>query len=326
MFNVFYRIAQAVGFSHFRLTSLQVLPLHVWFFLCLCIQVYIISRHFCRGPRRKQFSLFLSLTVPCMLTFIMALLQAHFIYPAYTRQNETGKTLTALFTPFMAVVLKVVSRFCVQRLWRISHPGTSFVLLVPLYCGSAVMLRLLQVDLESLEAVALIGVIHGTAEVIERSTMVVIDHICHQIWKRRKARCGDFRSPRRERLAADIAILSMLLEASAIISVSGFLHVYHHFYMSNNSALQLFQSFAITTSVPLGIEWFFTAVSLAIETRYQNMPVMAVWRRRWKKHIVVAIINTVVISAWLSSGLTVVAIKGRFSGASKDFCQMPFQS
>lgn len=227
MFDAIYRLAiQALGFSHFKLTPFQVLPGRVLFFLCLCLQICIITRHFCRGQRREQFSLFISITFPCVFTFIAANLLSHLVYPTYNRQNKTGKTIIAIFTPFITVVLKVVSRFCVQRLWRISHPGTSFVLLVPLYCGSAVMLRLLQVDLDSLEAVALIGVIPGIAEVTERSTVVLIDHIYHQVLKRRIVRCGDFRTPRRERLTADIAIMSMLFEASAIISVNGFLHLY----------------------------------------------------------------------------------------------------
>ena len=53
----------------------------------------------------------------------------------------------------------------------------------------------------------------------------------------------------------------------------------------DNSPLQLLQSFSNTTSVPLVIEWFFTSVSIAIETRYQNMPIMAVWRKQWGRHI-----------------------------------------
>ena len=322
--DVFYRIAiQAFGFSHFKLTKIQVLPGNVLFFLCLCIAFRIITRHFCAGPRKRQFSLFLSLIVPCVLMLVTGTLLGYFLYPAYNRQNETGKTLIAIFTPLITVVLKGVSRFCVQRLWRLSHPGASYILLVPLYCGSAIMLRLLQVDLESVEAVALIGVIHGIAEVIERSTMVLIDHICHQLWERKIVRCGEFRTPRRERLAADIAIMSMLFESSAIISVNGFLHLYRYFYTSDNSVVQLLQSFATTTSVPLAIEWFFSSMSLAIETRYQNMPVMAVWRRRWKNHIAVAMLNAVMIAGWLSSRLILKVVEDRFV-SSNDFCQMPF--
>jgi len=328
IFDVCYRLLQALVFSHFNLTKLQVLPGNVLFFLCLCVQVCIITKHFCRGPRKKQLSLFLSLTIPFFLTYVTGILEAYFIYPAYNRQdNIVSKVLIAIFAPLITVFLKGVSRFCVQPLWRISHPGHSFVPLGPLYHGSAVMLRFLQVDVEDVGAIAVIGGIHGIAEVIERSAMVFIDHIYHQIWQRRLVRCGNFRTPRRERLAADIVIMSILYESSGVISVNGFLHLYRYFYSSDNTALQLLQSFALTTSVALAIEWFFTSLSLAIETRYQNMPVMAVWRRRWKKHIVVAIVKAVVMASWLSSSLILPAVVNneRSVGKPKDFCQMPFE-
>ena len=185
------------------------------------------------------------------------------------------------------------------------------------------MVRLLQVDLQSLGSVAFIGVIHGIAEVIERSTMVIIDHYSNQILEKRKIPLGGFRTPRRERLAADICIMGMLYESSAIISVNGLLYLYQYFYTTDNSPLLLFQLFVLNTSVPLSSEWFFTSVSIAIETRYQNMPIMAVWRRRWKRHVLVAVINIVMISIWASTSL-LIAIRGRFVNETKDHCKMPF--
>ena len=328
MGDVCSRLVQALAFSHFKLTQLQVVPGNVLFFLCLCTQVCIITRHFCRGPRKRQLSLFLSLTIPYFLTYVTGILEIYFVYPAYNKQdNIVGKALIAIFSPLIAVFLKGVSRFCVQRLWRISHPGNSFVLLAPLYCGSALVLRFLQVEVQNIEAIAVIGLIHGIAEVIDRSAMICIDHIYHQIWHRRVIRCGHFRTPHRERLAADIVIMSILYESSGIISVSGFLSLYQ-FYILGNSVRKLLQTFALSTSVAMAIEWFFTSISIAIETRYQNMPVMAVWRRRWKTHIVVAIINAVVMTSWLSSGLVVPAVvPSELSvNETKGFCQMPFES
>ena len=76
---------------------------------------------------------------------------------------------------------------------------------MPLYYGSAVMLRVLQVDLNTLKSVALIGIIHGIAEVIERSIVVLIDYINYQICERRCISWGSFRTARRDRLATDIA-------------------------------------------------------------------------------------------------------------------------
>ena len=147
------------------------------------------------------------------------------------------------------------------------------------------MFRALQADLDSLLSMAVLGLIHGATEVIERSTMVLIDHICHVICKRTSAPWGSFGTPRRERLMADIAIMSMLFESSAIVSVNGLFYLYQYIYLRDDSLLKLLQSFAITTSIQLVIEWFFTSVSLAIETRYQNIAIMAVWQRRWKRHI-----------------------------------------
>ena len=72
---------------------------------------------------------------------------------------------------------------------------------------------------------AVLGVIHGATEVIERSTMVLIDHICYVICKRASAPCGSFRTPRSERLMADIAIISMLFESTAIVCVNGVLYL-----------------------------------------------------------------------------------------------------
>ncbi|XP_020622040.1 uncharacterized protein LOC110059653 [Orbicella faveolata] len=319
-----YRIAtQALGISHSKLSATQTLPLNVLFLSCVCLQAYNFSKHFVNGPSRKLFKLFVLFAIPCMLTFVLSLFVPFGIYPFYNKQDKTGRLLIALFSPLIVVLLKGISRTCVQRLWKISHPGTSFVLLSPLYCGSAVLLRLLQVDLSRLESVALIGVIHGIAEVVERSTIALIDHIYNQVWERRLVAWGGFRTPRRERLAADIAIMSVVYEASAVISANGFLYLYQYYYTENNSPLELLLSFAATTLVPLAIEWFFTSLSFAIETRYLNIPVIAVWRKRWRRHILVAIVNSVAITLWASTSL-VIAVEGRFIDVAKFHCQMPF--
>ena len=46
------------------------------------------------------------------------------------------------------------------------------------------MFRVLQLDLDRLQSIAILGIIHGAAEVVERSTIVVIDHICHLVSKK----------------------------------------------------------------------------------------------------------------------------------------------
>ena len=325
--DTIYRVVlQALGISHSKLSTLQKLPLNALFFMSVCGQAYLLTNHF-RLLRtwRQKIALGLQMTAPFCSIIILAVAVVSIIYPVYNKESKKSKLrlVIALFAPLIGVLFKVISRISVQRLGKITHPGYSCVLLAPLYCVSAIMFRVLQADLDSLQSMAVLGLIHGATEVIERSTTVVIDHFCHLICKRTSAPWGSFRTPRRERLMADIAIMSMLYESTAIVSVNGLLYLYQYIYLKDDFLLELVQSFAITTSVQLVIEWFFTSVSLAIGTRYQNIAVMAVWQRRWKRHISMAVLATMSSALWVSSNLLDMAHE-RFDVPSNQSCKMPF--
>ncbi|XP_078349982.1 uncharacterized protein LOC144634823 [Oculina patagonica] len=323
---VYRGVLQAVGKPLFMLPALQkslfYVPLYSLFFTYVCLQCYFATKHLF-SPSTKLATMICKMATPSFCSIITVFPIKFFIYTAYIKQDKEGKLLIALFSPLMGVAVKVISRICVQRLWNITHPGHSFVLLAPLYFSLAVMFRVLQADLNSLKSIAVLGIVHGFAEVIERSTLVVVDHICHQICRRASTAWGSFRSPRRERLTADIAIMSMLYESTAVVSVNGLLYLYQLIFLENESLLKLLQTFAINTSVPLVIEWFFTSVSLAIETRYQNMAVMAVWQKQWKRHILVAIV-TVLPMAILTSVALLAIVHARFNKPPSRPCKMPF--
>ena len=321
--DTIYRVAlQATGISHSHISYPLRIPLKALFLSNQCLQVYILTKYFCSSSQKKM-PLFFKMVVPSSLGFLASVLGFYLIiYPAYNKENSIGKLLIATFSPLLGAVVKVASRICVQNVC-ITHPGYSYALLSPVYCGAAVLFRVLQADLGSLQAIASLGIIHGAAEVIERSTMVLIDHICHMLWKRRYAPWGSFRTPRRERLMADIAIISMLYESAAIVSVNGFLYLHQFIYIRKETFSNLFQSFAIHTSVSLAIEWVFNSVSLAIETRYQNLAVMAVVRRKWKRHLLVAIVNAVQIAFWTSGNLLDI-LHGRLNEILNRPCKMPF--
>ena len=43
------------------------------------------------------------------------------------------------------------------------------------------MFRVLHADLDSLQSMAILGIINSVAEVLQRSMMVIIDHFCHVV-------------------------------------------------------------------------------------------------------------------------------------------------
>ncbi|XP_029204150.2 uncharacterized protein LOC114968197 [Acropora millepora] len=318
-----YRLSlQIFQISHSKLSKIQTLPLNAFFLISASWQLYLVVSHFRALSKGRWVYLFFKMIMPSFFAFVLGILITTFIYPWYNNVNDKGKYLITLFSPLTGVIFKVISRICVQRLWNITHPGYSYVLLVPSYFGFAINFRVLQADLDSLKSIATIGIIHGSSEVIERSAIVLIDHICHRIWKRSSVPWGHFRTPRRERLMADIVIISMLYEAAAIVCVNGAWFLYQWVYIEGDFPLRLFVEFALRTSIALVIEWFFSSVSLTIVTRYQNMAAMAVWRKRWKRHILVALVNTVPLALWLSRHILKI-ISARFEDP-KQSCKMPF--
>ena len=270
------------------------------FLMSELLQVFFLINHLSPllRSKRQKVIFFMQLLATSFLPFLVGLITTVFIYPSYIKQSEKGKLIIALFAPLLGVLCKTISRICVQRLWRITHPAHSYVIMAPLYLGSAVISRVLQLELRELKTMVYLGIIHGIAEVIERSTVVVMDHICQRILKRNTFAWGSFRTPRTERITADIAIMSMFYESTAIVSVNGFFHLYQFIYVKNISFWAMLGSFSKLTAILLAIEWIFTSLSLAIEARYQNLAVMAVWSRQWRRHILVAVINVLPIAVW----------------------------
>ena len=296
------------------------------FLMTQLLQMYFVINHLSPllRSKRQKCIFFIQLVVISFLPYLMADIIAKFIYRSYIKQNEKGKLIIAFFSPLIGVFGKTISRICVQRLWRITHPAYSYAIMTPLYLGSAVLFRVLQLDLDKLTTVVYLGIIHGISEVIERSTVVVIDHICQRILKRSSFAWGSFRTPRTERITADIAIMSMLYESTAIVSVNGFFHLYQLIYIKNVSFWAVLGSFSKSTAILLVIEWIFTSLSLAIEARYQNLAVMAVWSRHWGRHILVAVINVLPIAIWASRDLLDV-VHARSQKPLHQFpCKMPF--
>ena len=87
------------------------------------MQSWVLAKHFFQAVRARKVETFLWIIGSTLFTFIVATVAAYFVYPAYNKQDKTGKVYIALFTPLIGVVLKASSRLFVQRLWRISHPG-----------------------------------------------------------------------------------------------------------------------------------------------------------------------------------------------------------
>ena len=107
-------------------------------------------------PEPVEESDFMKLTTPYSFTFFVGIFIASFILSNVQQTNWTWKT------PYCTLLTSLRS-----YLWgnlTTLHPGYSYILLVPLYFGSAVMFWVMQAELENLKFIAVLGIIHGALE------------------------------------------------------------------------------------------------------------------------------------------------------------------
>ena len=270
-----------------RVSNKARIPLHFLVVISYLCQGYTLGR-LVFSEAKKQAMLAIKLVAPCLSTGAICYTFFLGIFPLYNKTSSPwGRFLIASFSPVVGSVIRSVIRIIVQRLYYVNHPGTSFALMVYPYLTSALLFRLLQADLESLEWIALVGVLHGVVGVLERSTIVLRDHIDNQLYERHLAPVGAFRTPRSERLTADTAVLGMVVETAAIVASSGSVFLYTVLYEPGKINAGFLRTCAVTILIQVTIEWVFTSASLAVETHYQNMAVFTIWRKRRLFHCVV---------------------------------------
>ena len=110
-----------------------VLALNILFVMSIFGHNYLLTNHLCLHSKRQKRAVFMLFSVLYCLPFIASAIITLFIYTMYNKQKEKDKMIIALFSPLIGVIFKTTSRICIQRLWRITHPACSYVMMAPLY-------------------------------------------------------------------------------------------------------------------------------------------------------------------------------------------------
>ena len=98
---------------------------------------------------------------------------------------------------------------------------------------------------------------------------------------------GSFRTPRTQRLVADLTICNIIHETNALIYTNAFVQLYA-LQVGVNSKGEILNThdvvaeFFMRSLSAIMIEYLFTGFGLFVLTWYMNIPVIRVWRRKWK--------------------------------------------
>ena len=210
--------------------------------------------------------------------------------------------ILALFMPMIILPSKIITRLCAIHLEGINHPGTSHALVASLYGAVSIVSRTLQASIESTALFVGLSIAHGVFHIVERLTVPLRDYFWNRLALSLCCCCGcrrrheyNVRSPRTQRLIADMSIQGMLFETTSIVYSISVLYVYYAVYGEKGNRWMVLRK-EITSRIPvaLAVDLVFNVISVVFQTRYMNIPVMRVWKRNWKKHLTLAMITTTI--------------------------------
>ena len=243
------------------------------------------------------------------------------LIPLYGEASETYRAVIAGAVPLATAIPKVIVRLAAQRI-DFLHPGDSHVLLIVLYSASAIVFRVMQAELNSLKLYIILSFAHGAIDLLERLTIVIRDYVWYFIYKKLKRdgrelilKANQFRSPRSMRFVADMSIQMILGESTSLIAAVGFLQLYNVMY-NGRDTLSGINEFLIRVSIALSIDFAFNSLSFWLQMSYLNIAVVRVWRKKWRKHMLIGFIVTALTMLYFTSRLlSIVSANNSSNGA-----------
>ena len=313
-------------------------PLNALFLIIVLMNSILVGREIAQNSetvrsRKRKKTILVSAILAAQLAFGMpiAFVLVYAIIPLYHSQNETYRAVIAGALPLATAIPKVIVRLAAQRIdWL--HPGESHVLLSVLYSASAIVFRVMQAELTSLRLFTLLSFAHGAVDLIERLTIVIRDYLWYFIYKKLKRdvtilSADKFRSPRSMRFIADMSVQMILGESTACIAAVGFIQLYSFMYNDITPSFPEMTQFFVRVSIALSIDFVFNSFSFWLQMSYMNVAVVRVWKKRWRKHMLIGLILTTVTMCYFTTHLFAVVEEKHSSGSrpARQFnCTGPF--
>lgn len=281
-------------------------PLNVIFVGIMIFNSYIMSRYYYSGRKRKMILTF-QLGSQFILGTLTLYMTNYVIIPWFVTLTPTLQAIVAAVTPICGAISKAISRIAIQSVSHVNHPGTSYIFVIAAYAAAALVYRTLQAEIQSFRYFTLLCIAHGFVGLLERLSVILRDHFYTWFYKRFlkressfKSFIGSFRTPRTQRLVADLTICNIIHEITALVYTNAMVQLYALQFGRTESgdvfdSKTILKEFFIRTFVAVMAEYFFTVFGIFILTWYLNIPVISVWKKKWKS----LVLNNVVICSIL---------------------------
>lgn len=289
-------------------------PMNFLFFTTMVRNVHTVSCHFCRFQKQK---LILAFQLGSQIIFgsITVLITIYVVIPWFVTldPNSISQTIIAALVPIIGTVGKTLTRISVQNMQPIVHPGSSHLFVGVLYGTCALLYRTLQAKIQNLKYFTLLCIVHGFISLLERISVVLRDLFYTWSYKRilkTEQRFKSFtayikgsRTPRSQRLAADLVICSIVYEVVAVLYTNAMVQLYTVQLHGMGNMSVILKEFISRTLIALLSEYVFAVFGVFIITWYLNLPLIRVWKKKWRSFLFTNVVMCVILVLYLTDYL-----------------------
>ena len=276
-------------------------PLNALFASTVTFSCYRVACHF-RPNMKQRIRLAAILGSQFCMGLPVTIIMNSVITPHYQHMSNSSRAILASLCPALLIIPKVVARICAKKTKGLNHPGTSVLLVITLHASSSMLFRILQARMERFSTYFILCFVHGFESTFDKITLPVQDYIlqwCFKRCSRKTHRCVSRQTtPRSNRLLADLAILSITAEASAIFVSEAGIQILRYYYARNDKGERydvatLLENFCLYSSIAIFIEFLFNTLAIKIQTYFYNIPIIRVWKNRSVWILSMSLIHTV---------------------------------
>ena len=286
---------------------LQNLPSIIISLAIILLNSSIISRKFYNNQglifKKRQVFLVFQLVFQVLFSGLILLATKFIIFPEFERIDASSSYMIIPFYVFVSIFIRSCVRVILLNLSTINHPATSYIFLVFVNASTVTVYRFLQAEVRSLWSFVLISLIISATGFVEKITLIFVDHFF--IWMYRKLTMakdkdnnnksfvGKYRTPRSQRLVADIIVCAVIHEVTFIGISNAMVQLYR-----DASTSTISRQFGTRILAAFLCEFVFSIAAVYLLTWIFNIPVLKVWRKKWRKFLLVnlTVVTSVIVA------------------------------
>jgi len=259
--------------------------LNAIFVSVMLVNSYTLAKYF-SIQRARKFILTMQLGVQFMLGSTLMFLTIYVFNPWFVAQGRPEQRIVAAVVPFLGIIIAFFTRLTIQNI-QINHPGTTYMLIAGTYIGTSMCYRTIQAQLQETHIFIIICLIQSSMGLVNQVFTLFYKPLFR--WLYVKILQGEsytindpIKTPRSQRLMADVVICNIISETNALIYTNAFVQLYAMQINHKNNENEVLKDFLIRTFSAITIEYVFSVIAIFIFTWFKNIPVLRVWREKWK--------------------------------------------